>query len=61
LEFVRDRETGYVVAPDARALAAAFDQLYDDRALARRMGEAAHQRLEDMGIDWETVVTKLLA
>lgn len=61
LEFVQDGETGYVVAPDARALAAAFDQLHHDRARARRLGAAAHERLDAMGIDWQTVVTKLLA
>ena len=60
-EFVADGTTGLIVAPDAEALAGAFDRLYDDRALARRLGDAAHERVATLGINWDTVVAKLLA
>lgn len=60
-EFVRDGVEGLMTPPDPAALGAAFDRLYDDRALAARMGEAASARVASLGIDWDTVVGKLLA
>ncbi len=60
-EFVRDGETGLVAAPEPAAVAAAFDRLHADRALARRLGAAAAGRVAALGIDWDTVVEKLLA
>ncbi len=60
-EFVIDGTNGLIAAPDPRALAAAFDRLHADRALARRMGHAARDRVASLGIDWDTVVAKLLA
>ena len=60
-DFVKDGETGLVVRPEAQALAAAFDRLFDDRALARRLGEGAEAQVTALGIDWDTVIGKLLA
>ena len=41
------QETGLVVAPgSAKALRRAMDRLYEDEALARRMGEAANRRYQ---------------
>ncbi len=60
-EFVTDNVTGLNVAPDPVALAAAFDRLYDDRALARRLGEAAQAQIGMLGIEWDTVIAHLLA
>ena len=42
-------------------LAAAFDRLHGDRALARLLGANAAERVAELGIDWDTVVEKLLA
>ena len=45
-ELVVDGECGYVVPiKDARALAEAFEKLYRDPDLRRRMGEAARERI----------------
>ena len=45
-ELVVDGECGYVVPiRDAHALAAAFEKLYRDPDLRRRMGEAARERI----------------
>jgi len=45
-ELVVDGESGYVVPiKDARALADAFEWLYRDPDLRRRMGDAAHERI----------------
>lgn len=60
-EFVTNGVNGLITPPDARALAEAFDQLYADRALARRLGNAAHERVRTLGIDWDTVIGKLLS
>jgi glycosyltransferase involved in cell wall biosynthesis len=61
LEFITHGENGYVEQPDPAALAAAFDRLYRDRRLARALGEAAHERLAALGINWDNTVSKLLA
>ena len=61
LELVRDGENGFVTEPSAKSIAAALDRLYRNRALARRMGETGMQRLEELGISWDRVLTRLLA
>jgi len=61
LEFVVDGRNGVVVEPQPAALAAAFDRLHADRALARRLGEAALGRIDDLGVSWDRVVERLLA
>jgi glycosyltransferase involved in cell wall biosynthesis len=59
-EFVRDGQEGFVVEPTPKAIAAAFDSLWSDRRLCARMGEAARARIGELGIDWRTVVAKLV-
>lgn len=60
-ELIVNGENGLVVEPDPRALAEAMDRLYDDRALARRLGEAGPAAIERLGVTWERVVERLLA
>jgi glycosyltransferase involved in cell wall biosynthesis len=60
-EFVDDGATGYVVAPDARELAARLDELYADRALARRLGERGREKITAMNLSWERVVERLIS
>jgi glycosyltransferase involved in cell wall biosynthesis len=60
-EFVQDGVNGFVVAPEPEALAHVFDRLHSDRTLAAQLGAAAHDRVTELGIDWETVVSRLLA
>jgi glycosyltransferase involved in cell wall biosynthesis len=60
LEFVADGVNGLVCAPGSpRELAAALDRLFADRALALRLGEAGHRRVES--INWDDVVSRLTA
>ena len=59
-EFVIDGVTGFVTEPVPEALAQAFDTIYADRALARRMGVGARERVAALGIDWNSVVERLL-
>jgi glycosyltransferase involved in cell wall biosynthesis len=59
LELVADGRNGLVCAPDPAAIAEAFDALYRDRARAQRLGEANRDRLRDLRIDWDHVVSAL--
>lgn len=59
LEFVRDGVNGFVVPPAApRALGAALDRLWNDRAEAARLGAAGREQVR--GIGWDAVVEALL-
>jgi glycosyltransferase involved in cell wall biosynthesis len=59
LELVEDRSNGFVCDPEPASLAQAFDELYRNRELARRMGEANRERLREMKVDWTHVVEAL--
>lgn len=61
LEFVQERVNGRVVAPNAGAIATALDELYLDRDQTRRWGKAAGRRIDELGINWDTVIDRLLA
>jgi glycosyltransferase involved in cell wall biosynthesis len=61
LEFVLDRQTGLVAAPTPQSLAMAMDQLWDDRALAKTLGQVGRDRYAQMDISWANVAQKLLA
>ena len=60
-EFIVDGSNGLIVEPELRALAAAFDRLWRDRALAQRLGEAAAQRIDALAISWKTVLDGMLS
>lgn len=60
-EFVVDGSSGLIVDPEPACVGAAMDRLFNDRDLASRMGHAAQARVAALGIDWDTVVEKLLA
>ncbi|WP_048862356.1 glycosyltransferase, partial [Acidisphaera rubrifaciens] len=60
-ELVVDGATGLVRAPDAAALAAALDALWDDRQGALRMGQAARDAYDALHLRWEAVTSRLLA
>ncbi len=58
-DVVIDNETGYMVAPDAKAIAEAMDKLYLDKKHAQAMGEAGMERLLSMNITWDNVIGRL--
>lgn len=60
LELIADRENGFVTEPEPQAIAGAIDRLYQDRQLARRLGEGGRQKIESLGIRWDRVVERLL-
>jgi glycosyltransferase involved in cell wall biosynthesis len=61
LEFVAHHRTGIVSEARPEALAAAMDELWENRQKAAQWGEAGRQRYDDMGIAWNRVVERLLA
>ena len=61
LEFIRDAYSGYVTAPDAKALSEAMVRLSENRARAAAFGRAGRDEYLRKEITWEAVVAKLLA
>jgi glycosyltransferase involved in cell wall biosynthesis len=61
LELITDGENGLITDPTWKAIAAAFDKLYSDRKLARRLGECGVEKIQQLGITWDKVVSKLLS
>ena len=61
LEFVRDKETGQVVEPTEKAIAAALDTLWEDRESARLWGEAGLAHYKRINPSWSQVVKHLTA
>lgn len=61
LEFVAPRKTGLVTEPTAGALAEALDELWQDRRLAAKLGEAGRESYDRLGLSWREVVKTLLA
>lgn len=60
-ELIEHERDGLVVAPEAKAIAAALDQLYEDRDRARRMGQQGHEKLTAMKLSWTNVVKKIIS
>jgi glycosyltransferase involved in cell wall biosynthesis len=60
-EFVEQGRNGLIVEPQPEALADAFDRLYRDRNVAKKMGEAAEMRVRELGINWDAVIARLLS
>jgi glycosyltransferase involved in cell wall biosynthesis len=59
LEFVEHERTGLVCAPDAEELAARMDELWRNRSIASRMGDAGRSFYDALGISWDRVVEVL--
>ncbi len=60
LEFVEDQVNGFVAVPGrARAMGACIDQLWNDRALAAKLGRAGRERV--VGVGWDRVIERLTA
>ncbi|GDY14975.1 glycosyl transferase family 1 [Planctomycetota bacterium] len=60
LEFVRDGETGLVVAPEPAAIADAIDRLASNRSWARDLGQAGRADLLARDLSWDRVVRTLI-
>lgn len=60
LEFILHRRTGLVAEPAPESLAAAMDDLWDDRQRASQWGDAGRQRYSDLRIEWGHILENLL-
>ena len=60
-ELIEHDRDGLIVAPEAKAIAEALDQLYQDRDRARRMGEKGREKLTAMKLSWANVVEKIIS
>jgi glycosyltransferase involved in cell wall biosynthesis len=59
LEFVEDAHTGYVASAESpQQFADHIDRLYADRALCKRLGEAAFEKVK--GVTWDYTIQRLL-
>lgn len=61
LNLVHDGRTGYVTAPEAGALAAAFDRFENERPRTRALGAAAEAEVAALGLSWDHVIEELLS
>jgi glycosyltransferase involved in cell wall biosynthesis len=51
----------FVSEPDARAIAARLDELYRDRALARRLGARGREKVLALNLSWPKVVERIIS
>ena len=62
LEFVRDKENGYIVPPDSpHDLVSILDELYTNKRMAAQLGETALGHYRKLDLSWHTVVERLLS
>ena len=59
LEFVKDRETGFVAEPTPEGIAEAITKIEDSRDLAAHFGDMGKERLNSMNVSWDYVVEEL--
>lgn len=56
LQLVTDGSTGFVVEPNAQAIADAIDRLASDPRAAAEMGRALSHRPAELGVSWTRIV-----
>ncbi len=61
LEFIEHERNGLVCASEPKAMAAAMDTVWENRALASRLGREGRAHYSDLDITWEHAVECLLA
>jgi hypothetical protein len=59
--LVRHQYNGLICEPHPESVALGLDQLYNDRHSTEQMGQNALKRLEELGINWDRVLSRLLA
>lgn len=60
LEFVDHGQSGFVVEPDARSVAAAIDWLYEHQDEAADLGQKGYLKYRAMDISWKNLVYTLI-
>jgi glycosyltransferase involved in cell wall biosynthesis len=60
LEFVRNEENGLIVDPNPDELAQALDNIWENRAQAKKWGSAGYELYQQLNISWPRVVESLV-
>lgn len=60
LEFITDHQHGLISAPTPAGLAASFERVMQDPALAERLGQAGYDHYHSLNISWDHVVETLV-
>jgi glycosyltransferase involved in cell wall biosynthesis len=61
VDYVRDGETGFIVEPSPRAIAEKIDWLFENRAETAKMGANASKYVNELNINWDDCVGRLLS
>ena len=60
LEFVEDGTNGYVASFEPKNIAEKIDYLFEDKEMAKRMGNSGYKKIKSMNITWDNVIKKLV-
>jgi glycosyltransferase involved in cell wall biosynthesis len=60
LEFIKHRENGLIADPTPKSLAAAMDELWENREASRKLGSYGREIFQNSNINWDSVLTYLL-
>jgi glycosyltransferase involved in cell wall biosynthesis len=60
-EFVQHGVTGLIASTEPSSIAAALDEIWENRGRASAMGKAGHDLFKSLDISWDSAVRKLLA
>ncbi|QQZ62145.1 glycosyltransferase family 4 protein [Paenibacillus sonchi] len=60
LEFVKNEHTGYITDDHPEKLAEKIDLLYNNKNKARELGLNGNRLLEDLKVDWNYVIERLI-
>jgi len=59
LEFV-NKENGFILDPDPRAIAQTLDMLYQNKKLAESLGKKGRELMETLNINWDFTIKELV-
>jgi glycosyltransferase involved in cell wall biosynthesis len=60
LELVENNCNGFISSPDPKQLAHYFDQLFYNKKLAEKLGNAGLEKIHSMNITWDNVIRRLV-
>jgi len=59
-DFVKNGDTAFVVEPTPQAVAEKIDHLFNNKEVAKQMGEDAYKYVASKNIDWDDTIGRLL-
>lgn len=58
--FVDDEITGFVVDSNPKSIAEAMDRLYNNKKMAKKMGQNGYKKIHELNITWDETIRRLL-